>query len=65
MEVDETGPIGGVRAALSGAMFWIVTCTSGTEDVDADRRPDFSAGPLSKLRQLGGAYFVASFRLCG
>ena len=36
VEVDETGPIGGVRAALSGAMFWIVMCTSGTEDVDAD-----------------------------
>ena len=37
VEVDETGPIGGLRAALSGAMFWIMMCTSATEYVDADQ----------------------------
>ena len=51
------------KGVPSGVMFWIVMWTSRMEELDAVHWPDFRVGPWSKLRQCGGTYFIASFKL--
>ena len=64
-EEEETAaePLDDGKGVPSGAMFWIVMWTSGMEELNAVCWPDFRVGPWSKLRQCGGTYFVASFKL--